>query len=64
MAFLRYKSKGFDKFKIFKALEGNQTGCIKNCIRSDRGGEFTYDYFVDMCNECGIKNQFTVAGKP
>ena len=43
VAFLKYKSKELNKFKIFKALAENQIGCKLKCIRSDRGGEFT-DY--------------------
>ena len=53
--FLKYKSESFDKFKIFKALAENKTGCKLKCIRSDRGGEFTDNDFANLCNECGIK---------
>ena len=45
VAFLKYKSEAIEKFKIFRALAENQTGCKQKCIRSDRGGEFTdYDF--------------------
>ena len=64
VAFLKYKSEALEKLKIFKALVENQTGCKLKCIRSDRGGEFTNDDFLDLCNECGIKKQFTIAGTP
>ena len=64
MEFLKYKSKALDKFKISKALAENQTGCKLKCIRSDRGGEFTKYDFADLCNEHGIKQQFTIAGTP
>ena len=63
-AFLKNKSKALEKFKIFKELVENQIGCKLKCIRSDRGGEFTDYDFVDLCNEHGIKQQFTIAGTP
>ena len=62
--FLQYRSEAFEKFKIFKALAENQTGCKLECIRSDRGGEFTEYDFADLCNEHGIKQHFTIAGTP
>ena len=64
VSFLKNKSEALDKFKIFKALAENQTGCKLKCIRSDRGGEFTNYEFADLCNEHGIKQQFTIAGTP
>ena len=64
VAFLKNKSEALEKFKIFKALAENQTRCKLKCIRSDRGGEFTYYDFADLCNEYGIKQQFTIAGTP
>ena len=45
VTFLIYKFEAFEKFKIFKALEENQTRCKLKCIRLDRGGEFTIDEF-------------------
>ena len=64
VAFLKYKFEAIEKFKIFKALAENQTGCKLKCIRSYRGGEFTYYDFADLCNKHGIKQQFTIAGTP
>ena len=64
VAFLKYKSEALEKFKIFKALAESQTGCKLKCIRLDRGGEFTDYDFADLCNEHGIKQQFTIAGTP
>ena len=64
VAFIKYKSEALEKFKIFKALEKNQTGCKLKCIRSDRGGEFKDYDFADLCNEHGIKQQFTIASTP
>ena len=62
--FLKYKSEALEKFKIFNALEENQRGCKLKCIRSDKGGELTDYDFADLCNERGIKQQFTIAGTP
>ena len=64
VSFLKYKSESLEKFKIFKALAENQIGCKLKCIRSNRGGEFTDYDFADLCNEHGIKQQFTIVGTP
>ena len=53
--FLKYKLEALEKFKIFKALAENQTGCKLKCIRSDKGGELTNYDFANLCNENGIK---------
>ena len=34
------------------------------CLRSDRGGEFTYDEFNSYCEKHGIKRQFYIARTP
>ncbi|CAL2279392.1 unnamed protein product [Prunus armeniaca] len=34
------------------------------CVRSDRGGEFTYSEFSKLCEECGIQRQLTTAYTP
>ena len=64
VAFIKNKSEDLEKFKIFKALAENQTGCKLKCIRSDRGGEFIDYDFANLCNEHGIKQQFTIVGTP
>ena len=58
VTFLKNKLEALEKFKIFKTLAENQTGCKLKCIRSDRGGEFTDYDFADLCNEHGIKQQY------
>jgi hypothetical protein len=40
VAFLKEKDEAFEKFKIFKALTGTQTGKRLKAVRSDQGGEF------------------------
>lgn len=34
------------------------------CVRTHRGGEFTYQEFNHFCNENGIKRQLTAAYSP
>jgi hypothetical protein len=41
VAFLKEKSKAFEKFKLFKALTENQIGKRLKVVRSNRGGEFS-----------------------
>ena len=55
VAFLKEKSKAFEKFKIFKAKVENESGLKLKCLRSDRGGEFISNEFTNLCNEHGIK---------
>jgi len=62
--FLRNKSNAFNKFKISKALTENQIGCKIKCIMSERAGEFTSYEFSYLCNEIGIKWQFTIVDTP
>ena len=33
-------------------------------LRSDNGGEYTYDPFLKVCRDEGIVRHFTVPGKP
>ena len=55
VAFLKEKSKGFDKFKTFKNRVENEFGMKIKCFRSDRGGEFTSNEFNIFCEANGIK---------
>ena len=55
VAFLKEKSKEFDKFKIFKNRVENELGMKIKCLRSDRGGEFTSNEFNMFYEENGIK---------
>ena len=41
VAFLKEKSKAFQKFKIFKNKVENESRVKIKSLRSDRGGEFT-----------------------
>eukprot|EP00253_Pinus_taeda_P035433 PITA_35433 len=51
---MKYKDEAFKKFKSLKALVENESDPRIKCLRSDRGGEFTFDEFFDFCEEHGI----------
>ena len=59
IAFLKEKSKAFEKFKIFKNRVENESGVKIKCLRSNRGGEFTSREFNMFCEENGIKRQLS-----
>eukprot|EP00253_Pinus_taeda_P003264 PITA_03264 len=61
---LRHKDEAFKKFKTFKALVGNELDHKIKCLRSNRGGEFTEDEFLDFCEENGIRREFSTARTP
>ena len=51
VTFLKEKYEAFAKFKVFKALNENQTGRKIKAIRYDRGGEFSSRHFKEFCDE-------------
>ena len=53
--FLKYKSETFGKFKEFKAFVEKQSGFPIKVLRSDRGGEYKSNEFLDYCRYHGIK---------
>ena len=55
VAFLKEKSKSFEKFRIFKNRVENESSIKIKCLRSDRGGEFTSREFNIFYEENGIK---------
>jgi transposase InsO family protein len=61
---MKEKSEAFETFKIFKALVENESGCMIQCFRTDRGGEYTSNEFNEFCNSQGIKRQLTAAYTP
>jgi transposase InsO family protein len=62
--FLQDKSSVFEVFKRFKMLVENESGCLIQCLRTDRGGEFTSTIFNEFCSEHGVKRQLTAAYTP
>jgi hypothetical protein len=62
--FLHEKSGAFDVFKQFKSLVETESSCLIQCLRSDRGGEYTSNEFKEFCSSAGIKRQFTTAYTP
>jgi transposase InsO family protein len=61
---LKDKSETLEKFKCFKALVENESGCKIQCLRTDRGGEYTSNAFNSFCTTHGIKRQLTTAYTP
>ncbi|KAG6520427.1 hypothetical protein ZIOFF_017482 [Zingiber officinale] len=61
---LNQKSEAFPKFLEFKRLVENQCGRKIKILRTDRGGEFIGNAFMDYCKEKGIQRQLTVRYSP
>ena len=59
VALLKEKSEALEQFKKFKTIAEAEKGVKIKSIRSDRGGEFTSDYFKELCDKSGIKKQLT-----
>jgi transposase InsO family protein len=64
VVFLKEKSEAFEKFKVFKALNENQTGRRLKAVRYDRGGEFNSWNFKEFCDKHGIKREYTIPRTP
>ncbi|KAI5333630.1 hypothetical protein L3X38_023762 [Prunus dulcis] len=62
--FLRYKSDALNCFRKFKSMVELQSGFKVQCVRSDKGGEFTSCEFNKLCEEAGIQRQFSMAYTP
>ena len=54
----------FLKFLSFKATVKNQLDSKINILRSDRGGEFTFNAFKQFCSSHGIVHQLSYAHTP
>ncbi|WRX30091.1 Integrase [Theobroma cacao] len=61
---MKYKSEAFEKFKEFKVTVKEQTGKSILTLRSDRGGEYLSQDFLDHLTEHGILSQWTPFGTP
>jgi len=62
--FLSEKSAALECFKKFKVIAENECGENIECLRTDRGGEFTSKEFEKFCSENGVKRQLTAAYNP
>ena len=51
---MKYKSESIEKFKEFKNEAEKQTGKKIKILRSNRGGEYLCNEFLDYLKECGI----------
>ena len=51
---MKNKSESFEMFKIFKNEVQNQLGKNIEALRSDRGGEYLNQEFIDHLRDCGI----------
>ncbi|KAJ0558737.1 putative RNA-directed DNA polymerase [Helianthus annuus] len=61
---LKTKNEAFEKFKIFKTRVEKESKYKIKMLRTDRGGEFNSQVFIDFCNETGIKRQTTAPYTP
>ncbi|KAL0345816.1 UNVERIFIED_CONTAM: hypothetical protein Sradi_4412900 [Sesamum radiatum] len=53
--FLNQKSEAFSTFLKFKAQAERESGFLIKTLRTDRGGEFLHNSFLDYCKENGKK---------
>jgi transposase InsO family protein len=63
VAFLVDKSDMFDTFKTFKIVQNEFDTTIKK-IRSDNGSEFKNTRVDELCDEYGIRHQFSAKYTP
>ena len=64
VTFLKHKSEAFERFKIFRKMVERETDLKLKCLRSDRGGEFISQGFIEYCEKHGIKRQYSTARTP
>jgi transposase InsO family protein len=64
VCFLKKKLEAFKCFKIFKEMVENETHLKIKCLRSDNGGAFTSKTFRHLCEDHGIKRQFSATRTP
>ena len=58
------KDESFEKFKTFKNEVRNQLGKSIKSLRTDRGGEYLSQEFIDYLKDCGIVSQLTPPRTP
>ena len=62
--FLMEKSEAFVVFMSFKIHVEKETNSFIRMLRTDRGGEFTSQEFINFCDVNGIQRQLTAAYTP
>ena len=61
---MRYKSEAFEKFKEFKNEVEKQLWRSIKALRSNRGGEYLSQAFLDYLRDNGILSQWTLPYTP
>uniref|UniRef100_A0A5K0ZQ04 Integrase catalytic domain-containing protein n=1 Tax=Nymphaea colorata TaxID=210225 RepID=A0A5K0ZQ04_9MAGN len=61
---IKYKSEALEKFKEYKYEVERQLGKNIKVIRSDRGGEYTSNEFLEHCKDLEINSQRTMPRIP
>ena len=61
---LRTKDEAFEKFKIFKVEVGNKLGNKIQWIRSDKGGAYWLNDYIQFCETHGIVREETTPHSP
>lgn len=62
--FLMEKSEALAVFKSFKIHVEKETNSLIRVLRTDRGGEFTSQEFINFCDVNGIRRQLTATYTP
>ena len=62
--FLKAMLEVFERFREFKTLVENQTGKKIQVLRTDNGGEYTSNEFMEYCSAEGIKKEHTMPHTP
>ncbi|KAL0405347.1 UNVERIFIED_CONTAM: Retrovirus-related Pol polyprotein from transposon RE2 [Sesamum latifolium] len=62
--FMKNKSETLTKFKEFKKSVETEIGRGVWCLRTNNGGEYTSDEFLDFIREAKIRQQFTCPNTP
>lgn len=62
--FLNSKDQAYGIFKEFKLKVKNELRTKLKMFRTDRGGEFTSNEFLQYCKDNGIKRQLTAPYSP
>nr|GEV17080.1 putative RNA-directed DNA polymerase [Tanacetum cinerariifolium] len=61
---LTEKAQALESFKVFKAKVETESGKKIKALRTDRGGEYLSNDFIDFCKQNGIKRQLTTSFTP